>query len=61
MPVNLIEYNFNELMHNLDVYLHPADLVTRLRTAGYTVTKIKNSSFSTDASIQQIQEVLNNG
>lgn len=61
MPINLIEYNFNELMHQLGVYLHPADLISQLRAAGYIVTRIKNNTFSTNATTEQIQEVVSNG
>jgi tRNA G26 N,N-dimethylase Trm1 len=61
MPSNLTEYYYSDLRRDLNIGLHPADLISRLRAAGYIVTRIKNNSFSTNATIEQIQEVVSNG
>ena len=54
----LYEYSFQEVRRQAGSFRHPADLAAKLTLAGYQVARIRNNTFSTSATMPQIQAVL---
>jgi hypothetical protein len=55
----LYEYSFEEVRRQAGDFRHPADLAAKLTLVGLQVVRIKNNTFCTDATIDQIKGVLN--